>query len=276
MSADQLLSILSGTSPSGVATALTWVDREALLGVTGIPAEKDALPAFASLLGVDGALVDGSASWARDAADGLRSQGRACLWAVDGIVCRIARSRGWPETLRLCVDAAAWAPAVEAATMEAVNDVESAVSAGADAIVVADDLAGDEWLITPESASTVAEAYSALVESWRGLGPAVFHSDGDISTLMPALSAAGFSAIHFGLLDELALASAFRSSWRAGLCPVGGISATSSGAARLTRLARLSQEGPCVLSDDGGTCSEEDAARLAQAFATLAGLIGEK
>ena len=94
------------------------------------------------------------------------------------------------------------------------------------------------------------------LESLTGTLPALFHSDGEIRVLMPALARAGFSAVHLAGLDADAFASAAAAARRSRLVVLGGVRASDlpegarrSGDRAATVAASL---GGVIVCDDGG------------------------
>jgi hypothetical protein len=90
-------------------------------------------------------------------------------------------------------------------------------------LVVADDLAGASgWLVSPDFAlEALAPCYSQITRE-AGI-PAIFHSDGDVRALYPALSAAGFAGVHVAIPGYVAIGQSILAAQAAGLVPVGGI-----------------------------------------------------
>ena len=130
---------------------------------------------------------------------------------------------------------------------------------GADAVLIADDLAGPAGpLLSPDYAlDALLPCYHHLaLEVDAGGLPALFHSDGDIRMLLPALARAGFSAVHLAGLGADAFAASAAAARRAGLVVLGGIPAAAlpDGAREAGERAGVvaASLGGTIVCDDGG------------------------
>lgn len=284
MSGTDAIALLRGER-SGVATALTWVPAAALRALTfesGIERLGEALEAVATAFGVDMVFVPGEEPWAEEAVARLLDADIAAVWAVSGVVGRAGERLGWVEALRLsAADPAALAYVLDDALHHALVDVRAGVGAGAHAIVVADDLAGaDGWLVSPDYAlEALVPCYHQIASEVRAAGlPAIFHSDGDVRALYPAIARAGFSAVHVGGHGRLGVASVIAAARAAALVPIGGIEAAGLFAhgARHTgaSAAALAVGGSIIISDDGGVTTAEDAAALGVALEAARKVLG--
>lgn len=261
--------------PGAPAVGLTWVPApvlEAMFhGAASGPAE--ALGALAREVRLDLAFIPAEEPWARAAVAELAAAGALPLWAVAGPLGRVAQSRGWMQALRDTAAAPAeLAYALSEALHDALDAVRAGAAAGAGAIVVADDLAGDSGpLVSPDYVlEALLPLYRRLAVESREAGlPAVFHSDGDTRVLLPALAKAGFSAVHpGGLVDDVL--EAYRALAAAqGLVVLGGLNAsrlmtgaTDSGLAA----AEFAAKGGVIVTDDGSIARPEPLA----AFVTAA------
>jgi len=276
MSRDRAVAVLRRQSAEA-AFALGWVPMEAIRGLAQQQAEADsaeALAAVAVAMQLDLVFVPACEPWAQDAVRLLRHADIAAAWAVSGVLGRIAARSGWADALRRsATEPGALAFALSEVLHDALVEVRAGVAVRADAVVVADDLAGPAgWLVAPDF------ALEALVPCYRqitgeGMVPTVFHSDGDVRALYPALAGAGFSAVHIALSGEVAIERCVNAARDAGLTPVGGIEAvalhelgaTTVGAQAL----RLAQGGPIVVCDDGGMTSAEQLAEYATSLAVV-------
>lgn len=250
--------------PEGALDALFW-------GKTSGPAE--ALGALAENVPLDFAFVPAEAEWAGDAARAVRSAGALPIWTVAGPLGRVEQRLGAAETLRMSAgEPARLAAIIDRELHAALDEVRAAQDAGIRAVLIADDLAGDEGpLVSPDYAlEALFPSYRRLAHqaSDQALIP-LFHSDGDVRVLVPALARAGFAAIHAGGLGGGKLSLLAETAWANGLVVVGGIHARSllSGARHeAVSAVELSHNGPMLIADDGGISGAEELA----AFVTAA------
>jgi hypothetical protein len=155
---------------------------------------------------------------------------------------------------------------------DALDELRGAVVAHADAILVADDLAGATGpLVSPDFAlDALVPCYASLAgEAHCHDLPALFHSDGDVRTLFGALSRSGFSAVHVAGLSPEAFVASYGSARSAGMSVLGGIEAASlmHGARRLgEHAADVALAGGLLVCDDGGITSAEEVAAFATAI----------
>lgn len=273
MSAGSAVAALRGEPV--VAFAGMWLPHSVLRAVVAedrVERLPDALAAAAQALSLDMMLVPAEEPWATDAVHCLRSAGIGSLWAVSGMLGRVAEREGWEATLRSTASApGGLAFGLDEALHEALVSTRLGRSAGADALLVADDLAGSSgWLVSPDFALEVlVPNYGRIVREWGSERPAVFHSDGDVRVIMPAIRRHGFGAMHFASLGPEELRTSFRAARELGLCPMGGLdlaSLRSAGpAAGGIDAVTLAAGGPAVLADDGGMTTPEDVTNLAAA-----------
>jgi hypothetical protein len=268
--------VLAGTT-SGYATGMTWVPTSGLRALTwdsGVENEAEALEAVATALGLDVAAVSSSDAWAGEGVARLHGAGIAAFWIVDGVLTRVAEERGWSAVLRLSATAPGeLAVALAEQLHEALIAARAGLEAGADVLLLADELAGTAgWLVSPDFAlEALVPCYRRIATEWAGDGRvAVFHSDGDVRALLPSLAGAGFDGVHFGLLGAGQLAASVEAARSAGLCPVGGIEITSlveAGSRHVgAHAAALVRGGRLLLADDGGMTSAEDVAAFGAAL----------
>lgn len=276
MSGYEAIALLRGER-QGAAMALTWIPPGVLRALTfesGIERLGEALEAVATAFGADAAFVPAAEPWAAEAVARLRDAGVAALWAVGGVMGRAGEMLGWSEALRLsAADPGALAYTLDDALHHALADVRAGVVAGADAVVVADDLAAAEgWLVSPDYAlEALVPCYHRLATEIGDAGlPAIFHSDGDVRALYPAIARAGFSAVHVAGHGRLGAAQVVAAAHAAGLVPIGGIEVTAllAEGARHTgeHAAMLAAGGSLIISDDGGVTTAQEAAALGAAL----------
>jgi len=264
---------------SGLTTALTWVPEPALYEFarfTGTEASSaaSALVATARALDADIVWVPARASWALEAIELLTADGRRPAWAVDGVLSRVADERGWGATIRRSASAPeGLVSALDRALHDVLDATRAGEQAGCDLLVVADDLAGPAgWLVSPDFAlDLLVPSYRVAAHSWRG--DAVFHSDGDVRALMPALAAGGFAAVHLASIHADDISAAVFSAWSTGLAVFGGIPATALDDDTATEVAasaaNLATMGTMVVADDGGITVAPQLERLQRALAAV-------
>ena len=106
----------------------------------------------------------------------------------------------------------------------------------------------------------------------------MFHSDGDIRALMPALSRAGYSAVHLGGLGPEAFAAAVVAARALGLAVAGGIEAVVLGTNPRHAgevVGRLARAGRVLVCDDGGMTRAEEVTAYATALRAARDAFGE-
>ncbi len=225
----------------------------------------------------DFAFVNASEVWAAEALDRIAECGTATMWVVDGPLGRVAARDGWAPTLRLSAsDPMALARAMDSHMSDALEQVRRGVRLKAVAIVIADDLAGAEGpLVSPDYAleEVLPRCAKLVEEAALGAVPSVFHSDGDIRSLLAGIAKSGFIAVHPGGLTAAHFESVLTAAKRARLQVLGGIEGEAlraglpAAVAAGTRAAVLAQAGGLLLSDDGGISTPEELAALVEAFA---------
>lgn len=251
----------------GLVTGVTWLPAQAvppeIVGTDGTMAE--ALAVLAVAVDLDFVLVPSHESWAEEAADALHSAGVRVLWAVSGMLGRIAASEGWAETLRMsAVRPEALSRALEATADDAIADVRAGLAMRADAFLIADDVAGASGpLLSPDFIlDALMPIYGRVAEFVAEThSPLAFHSDGDIRLLMPSLSRAGYAGVHLAGLSEGRHVVCHMEARRQGLCVLGGIDARSlSQGVRQAglRAAWLARTGSTAVCDGGGITSAEE------------------
>jgi hypothetical protein len=110
------------------------------------------------VLQVDFAFVPAEEPWAAQAVVELREYGIASVWAVGGVLGRVAKRVGWTDALRMTAAAPGeLAVLLGEALHEAMEEARAGRTERADALLVADDLAG-------ASGPLVSRAIGALRE----------------------------------------------------------------------------------------------------------------
>ena len=256
---------------------LTYVPHQALGPVVGsIRGPVEDLSKACVSLGASFAFVPAEEPWAADAVGALVEADVAPLWSVSGPLWPVIESWGEMEGLRATLtNPSAVGERLEARLDVILDLVSSGVDAGARALVLAEDVAGtDGPLVAPDFAiAELLPRYARVVETARALGvPAVFHSDGDVRPLLPAIARAGFVALHAG--GGLGFEAFDRLLWaarEAGIALIGGLLTGELGnAARSEALGStigvLAQAGGLLVADDGGITTEREVAGLVTAL----------
>lgn len=201
----------------------------------------------------------------------------APMWAVGGPLWPVIERHGVLEGLRATLTHPGDVGAELDRGLDAiVRDAAHGVGVGARAIVLAEDLAGAEGpLVAPDFAiAELLPRYDRIVRTARALGvPAIFHSDGDVRPLLPAIHRAGFTAVHAG--GGLSLEGFERVFWAArdeGIAVIGGLLTRELGnAARAEMLGSsigvLAKAGGLFVADDGGITTAAEVADLVTALA---------
>jgi uroporphyrinogen decarboxylase len=257
---------------------LTFVPDDALgpvIGAVGDPPRD--LAEASTALGASFAFVPGGEPWAADAVTALSEVGVAPLWVVSGPLWPVIEAHGAMEGLRETLTRPREIGAeIEGALDAVVSRAQVGAQLGARAVVVAEDLAGSEGpLVAPDFAiAELLPRYERIVRAARSLGmPAVFHSDGDIRLLLPAIARAGFVAVHAGGgLGFEAFDRLFWAARDARLAVMGGLLTGELGnAARAEAIGStigvLARAGGLFVADDGGITQARETAGLVTALA---------
>lgn len=258
---------------AGLITGITWLTDETLDGATfGTPTRgrADSLATVSDALGLDFAFVPSYEPWAAEAARELSDRGVATIWSVAGVLGRAGKRLGWTDMLRMTVSAPGELASLFAEELhEALDEVRAGLAADATAILVADDLAGATGpLVAPDFAlDALMPCYKALAGEITAQGTqAIFHSDGDVRILFPALVRAGFSAVHLAGLAALPFAASYAVARSQGLAVLGGVESAQllRSAGELGRgVGRLALSGGLLVCDDGGITTPEEIAAYA-------------
>lgn len=274
MTDEAVIDVLSGrarTAPVGV----TWLPEPALdalfWGKASGPAE--ALGALTENVPLDFAFVPAEVPWADEAVAAVRGASALPVWAVGGPLGRVEAKLGALETLRMSsAEPAGLASIIDRELHAALDEVRHAANLGIRALIVADDLAGEEGpLVSPDYVhEALFPCYRRLAQQARQVGIIpLFHSDGDVRALVPAFARAGYAGLHPGGVAATRLSGIAEALWSHGLVAIGGIHARNllSGTREEAGSAvSLSRKGPMLVADDGGISSAEELA----AFVTAA------
>jgi hypothetical protein len=261
----------------------SFIDPSLLPG-TGAGAHPPAL-ALARAAGdlrLDFAFVPSWEKWALPAVAELRAVGVAALWAVPGVLTPVLqRLGGGGAALReIARDPARLAPALDEAASSARSALEAGLAAGADGVVVADDLAGSAGPIASPAflEAGVFPRLALLARRAADAGvPALLHCDGAAESLYPYVRAAGFAGVHGDCGGVGRTAAALAAARRAGLALAGGIAAADLGgglaraASAGTAAATVASGGGLLLADDGGVTTVAECAALLAALEAARG-----
>jgi hypothetical protein len=278
---ERTMRALSGAVLTPPACGATFIPPEALPGSTPGSDPASALARAYADAKLDFAFVPSWEPWAVDLASRLRSADIAVLWAVPGVFTPALTSSGHSAGLRaIGRTPGALTSALEAAQAVMLRSITEGIAQKADAIVVADDLAGASGpLASPEYlVAHVLPRLARAAATARAAGrPAILHSDGDVTSMLRAVSRAGFSGIHLAGVGEEALGRLFGQARAAGLAVLGGLGVRSlaqglvGGVRTGTRLAVLARSGPLLVADDGGITTPKEYAALLGAVSAAKG-----
>lgn len=278
----RVLDALSGGQ--GPALGATFLPEDALMAMRwgGRTAPLLVATACERML-LDFVFVPAWEPWADEAADRIASCGTAVLWVVPGPFGLLAEKDGWTATIkRSASEPEALRRSLEAQLDAIVEQVRRGARLGVTAIVVAEDLAGDDGLlVSPDFAigeimpqlgliaGTAAE--EALLSVW--------HSDGDIRALLSSARKHGFVGVHPGGLSVEAFEKLHRRARQLDMAVIGGLGGEalrSGGPAAVrsgTNAGLLSSAGGLLVSDDGSISTSEEVAALMLAISAARGQI---
>jgi len=261
---------------AGFVCGLTWLSPDvlaALVDEEGALSPAEALTSVAVAADVDFVFVPADAPWATEAVVMLAAVDIATVWSVTGVFGRVALDLGWTEALRMtAAEPGALAIALAEALHEALSEARIGAAAGVEAILVADDLAGATGpLVSPDyTLDALVPCYRRIARTADELGTAaVFHSDGDVRVLMPALARAGFAALHVAGVPDDTWSASYAAARSEGLVVLGGIEAMSveHGVRQAgERAGRTALAGGLLVCDDGGITTAEEVVAVTAAM----------
>ncbi len=278
MSRSDAMKALGGAGAGEPVIGVTWLSERVFAGVDGDAGVVGVATVARVLSGmaVDFAFVDAESPDATERVAALHSADIAVGWAVGGPFGRVAERLGWAKALRISAEdpGLLTAPLTEALARSE-ERVRQGVAAGADFLVVAEDLASEDgWLVAPGFARvSLLPSVCTIAQLARRLGVhAVFHSDGDVSAIFDALAAGGFDALHVTHAPGKALESVLTEASRHCLGVLGGVQGrgleTSFGEDARRALYEHAHKG-LLVCDDGGIVSARQLSRLAQVYREL-------
>lgn len=206
----------------------------------------------------------------------LNKRGIDAYVAVTAPLGVVARRYGWAEAFKM-TELPDRRGAFNDALPLVLDAVDQALLAGADAIVVCDDLCGTKGpLINPLFVmGDLMDLYARIAEKVVASGvPAIFHSDGDIREYYPALAAAGFAGVHVSHPYAETVELMMRAAHEQNLAALGGIVTAhmlSRPVEELVQQAKALQElvGTVLICDDGGLQESAEVERVIEVLRSL-------
>jgi Uroporphyrinogen decarboxylase (URO-D) len=274
---ERVLAALWGEAPDPVVAGFTYLPP-AVMGRTGTEPPGGAamrLARAAADAGLDFAFVRHGAPGSTRVAGLLQERGIAPVWAVDGVLWSTLDAVGLDQGLRATMlDPESLEPLLDEALERALAGLETARAAGAVAVAVGEDLAGQAGpLVAPDYVNeAVMPRLARIAQEATSLGmPAILHADGDARVFVAAAARAGFQAIHAsgGSSGFAPVAAAARA---AGLAAMGGIPTAALGGNLATAVTAgtlagvLAAGGGILVADDGGISTREQYAGLVAAI----------
>lgn len=263
-----------------MARGLTYVPDE-LLATVMHTAQADALVEACSTMELDFAFVCGGDVGSGERARSLVSVGVAPFWSISGPLGTLAEKLGWRQVLMDTIESpGALGSALDDATRLACEAVDTAAQAGAFAVVVAEDLAGsDGMMLSPDWViDELAPRLSRIARCAEDRGLiAVFHSDGDIRSVLGSVRRAGFVAIHTGGDGWSAFERNYAAARDAGLAVVGGLEGEALRGGEMAaigvgvRAAVIASGRGLLIADDGGLTTVKEVAALVPAMGAAKG-----
>lgn len=255
-----------------LACGVTWIPEAVAESWAADPVASHghALASVAERLRADFAFVPADVAWGASAVGLLHARGISAVWAVDGPVGREVAANGWSAlAARSARDPADALERCRVRVAETLADVHRGMSAGVDAVLIADDLfdGGHPLYDQRFIESIVTTAMRASAEATRGVVDLLFHSDGDPRVLAPVLRACGIAGVHVAPRDHEAFVPIAREFATCGIAPMGGAAVRDTErSADVCGNASVIATCGGALCDDGGISSCEDLEHLAAVF----------
>lgn len=276
----RVLDALSGGQ--GPALGATFLPQDALIAMRWGGRKAPVLVATAcEKMLLDFVFVPSWEPWADEAADRIASCGTAALWVVPGPFALLAGEDGWTATIkRSAAEPEALRRSLEAQLDSIVEAVRRGARLGVTAIVVAEDLGGEDGLlVSPDFAfDEIMPLLGRVAQTAAEEGLlSVWHSDGDIRALLRSAKKNGFIAVHPGGLSADAFERLYGDARALNLSVIGGVSgeALRSGGPASIRAGvsagLLSRAGGLLVSDDGSISTSEEVAALMMAISSARG-----
>ena len=292
MGRSRVISALTGLPSSSLARGEIWV-APAVLESQGLPNSAAGVAGLAAQLGSDLCFLSCTGPQAvpmhsetmREAVSFVHERDLACGAVVDGPWQRLAERDGlFPTIAKVGTHIDETERGLSSMASLAGEELSAWCNAGVDLVLLADDIAFNQG---PYFSPTLFERLLSLhylhlvrLASERGV-PVGFHSDGNLTLLMPVLMGAGFSLYslepeamelsevrhRFG--DKFTLIAGIRASW----LDVSG--EFGSGEIDLRReISSLASLGRIILGSSCGVYEPSSVARLADVYRVADGLAG--
>ena len=274
---ERVLAALWGEAPDPVVAGFTYLPPD-VMGCSDADVSRGGairLARAAADAKLDFVFVRHGAFGSAKSASLLQELGIAPVWAVDGVLWSTLHAVGLDQGLRATMlDPESLEPLLDEALATALESLKAASAAGAVAVAVGEDLAGERGpLVAPDYVNdAVMPRLARIAQEATALGmPAILHADGDARVFVAPAARAGFQAIHAsgGSAGFAGLAAAARA---AGLAAMGGIPTAALGGdlatavAAGTEAATIAAGGGILVADDGGVSSREQYAGLVAAI----------
>ena len=255
--------VLGGATTNPPPRAELWV-APAVLASEGLPNTAQGVAALATRVGADLCFlscsgpqsVTNQAVALRAAVKVVHAGGLACGAVVDGPWQRLTQAEGLESGLRRLAAGGDSHERIAALARQAELELVAWDAAGADLVVLADDLAydGGPYFSPALFDRLLVSHYRRWLLAAPRRAPLGFHSDGDISRLLPALVQAGFAC--FSLEPEATRPSAVWQRFGHHLTLLSGIPAAwlttpTSSSEVVSGLADLARGGSLIL---GSAC----------------------
>lgn len=202
--------------------------------------------------------------------------GTAPFIVVHGPLTAVAEKDGWTKTLAATLgDTDALSARLDVAVEEAVALVREAATWGAQAVVVAEDVAGASGpLIAPDYViAELIPRMSRIAAAGHQAGlAAIWHSDGDVRAFLRVAQASDFDAVHPAGLEQHVFETLLDDARSLGIAVLGGIpgKALRMGGPLAIRAgaqaALLAAPGGLLVCDDGSVSSGPELAALISAL----------
>ncbi|MCL2024204.1 MAG: hypothetical protein FWG78_00270 [Coriobacteriia bacterium] len=217
------------------------------------------------------------------------------LIKIDGLWSRLCAKKGFTEAMRLVTTPSAFMKYINPygeAMMREMN--ETYIAAGqlgkrggqTTHIIIADDVSTSiGWVVAEDIVrDALMTVYAKMITAVHNDLPFSrdefnvawgFHSDGDISTLYPAVAMAGFEAVHFASVPQSSVSSLADKARASGLTACGGVTAESLEAGKLPsetcrQIAILARRPNFIVCDDGGMTTKRQLEHYLEALHQIA------
>ncbi|MFZ5591709.1 MAG: uroporphyrinogen decarboxylase family protein [Bacillota bacterium] len=256
-----------------------WIAGEVLQEI-GLPQEQESLIALASSLGTDICFFSYTSPLENLPLQGgamerlvqkAHAAGLLCAVTVDGPFERAVAEHGFMEVLYWFAQPDGLADRFEKTAAQAAAELAAAARAGADMLILCDDIAYNHgpYFSPAQFRSALLPLYRQMKNSLPAGLPLGFHSDGKVSAVLPLLTAEGFTV--FNLEPEAMTPDELERCLPRQATLLGGIPAAwlmgpgrvKEQAAEIRQcIAGLSQSYPLILASACGISSAQQLERL--------------